>query len=51
VAAKSTAECRHSDPMAIVCFHQGPILWNSVLATKICQKFHFVLTDQISSLS
>lgn len=22
VAAKSTAECRHADPMGIVCFHQ-----------------------------
>ena len=25
VAAKSTAECRHADPMAIVCFHQADI--------------------------
>ena len=25
VAAKSTAECRHSDPMGIVCFHQADI--------------------------
>jgi 60S ribosome subunit biogenesis protein NIP7 len=25
VAAKSTAECRHSDPMAIVAFHQADI--------------------------
>ena len=25
VAAKSTAECRHSDPMAIICFHQADI--------------------------
>lgn len=25
VAAKSTAECRHADPTAIVCFHQADI--------------------------
>ncbi|XP_065556647.1 60S ribosome subunit biogenesis protein NIP7 homolog [Artemia franciscana] len=25
VAAKSTAECRHTDPMAIICFHQADI--------------------------
>ncbi|XP_018328355.1 60S ribosome subunit biogenesis protein NIP7 homolog [Agrilus planipennis] len=25
VAAKSTAECKHSDPLAIVCFHQADI--------------------------
>ena len=25
VAAKSTAECRHADPMAIICFHQADI--------------------------
>jgi len=25
VAAKSTAECRHADPMTIVCFHQADI--------------------------
>jgi 60S ribosome subunit biogenesis protein NIP7 len=25
VTAKSTTECRHADPMAIVCFHQADI--------------------------
>ena len=25
VAAKSTQECRHADPMTIVCFHQADI--------------------------
>ena len=25
VAAKSTAECRHADPMTVVCFHQADI--------------------------
>lgn len=25
VAAKATAECRHADPMAVVCFHQADI--------------------------
>jgi 60S ribosome subunit biogenesis protein NIP7 len=25
VAAKATAECRHADPMTIVCFHQADI--------------------------
>ena len=25
VAAKSTQECRHTDPMTIVCFHQADI--------------------------
>ncbi|CAG0881152.1 unnamed protein product [Cyprideis torosa] len=25
VAAKSTAECRHADPMSIVCFHQADV--------------------------
>nr|CAG4650532.1 EOG090X0EWC [Sida crystallina] len=25
VAAKATSECRHADPMAIVCFHQADI--------------------------
>ena len=25
VAAKSTADCRHADPMTIVCFHQADV--------------------------
>ncbi len=25
VAARSTAECRHADPMTVVCFHQADI--------------------------
>lgn len=25
VAAKATAECRHADPMDIICFHQADI--------------------------
>lgn len=25
VAAKSTAECRHADPMAIIAFHQADV--------------------------
>ena len=25
VAARSTADCRHADPMAVVCFHQADI--------------------------
>ena len=25
VAAKSTADCRHCDPMTIICFHQADI--------------------------
>ena len=25
VAAKSTQDCRHADPMTIVCFHQADI--------------------------
>ena len=25
VAARSTAECRHADPMAVVCFHQADV--------------------------
>jgi 60S ribosome subunit biogenesis protein NIP7 len=25
VAAKSTAECRHADPMTVICFHQADI--------------------------
>ena len=25
VAAKATSECRHAEPMAIVCFHQADV--------------------------
>ena len=25
VAARSTAECRHADPLTVVCFHQADI--------------------------
>ncbi|KAF2886138.1 hypothetical protein ILUMI_20036, partial [Ignelater luminosus] len=25
VAARSTAECKHADPLAVVCFHQADI--------------------------
>lgn len=25
VAARSTVECRHADPLAVVCFHQADI--------------------------
>jgi len=32
VAAKSTSDCRHADPMAIVCFHQ---VFNNLFVKKI----------------